>query len=346
MPSRRSDFTAKSLLFAVGLALLEAASSAARADDKHRVTLLEENDSLYFNTDKHYTQGFLGSYLGPDIHPDSIWDAPFRWLGASGLIFSETPDRRRRIAWQFGQSIFTPKDVQRVPPDPRDRPYAGWLYTGASLIQESDGRILESIEVELGVVGPAALGKEVQNNFHQLIGKETAKGWGSQLQNEPGITISYNKAWRVALLGDGTSGLDVVPVAGATIGNVFTYGEVGGLFRFGRNLGVDYGPLRVRPALSGTSYFNGDRLEGNFGYYFFAGTQGRVVGQNIFLDGNTFRQSASVPKKTLVADLQAGFSVFWSTAWRLDFMVDRRTEEFRGQATPDVIGTAALSFSW
>ena len=48
----------------------------------------------------------------------------------------------------------------------------------------------------------------------------------------------------------------------------------------------------------------------------------------------------------LVGDLQAGFSIFTSNALRVDFSVARRTEEFQGQATPDVIGTAALSFSW
>ena len=32
--------------------------------------------------------------------------------------------------------------------------------------------------------------------------------------------------------------------------------------------------------------------------------------------------------------------------FRLDFSVVRRTEEFQGQRTPDVIGTAALSFAW
>ena len=50
--------------------------------------------------------------------------------------------------------------------------------------------------------------------------------------------------------------------------------------------------------------------------------------------------------KILVADLQAGFSIFWSSAIRVDLSVVRRTEEFRGQTTPDEIGTAAVSFSW
>jgi hypothetical protein len=65
-----------------------------------------------------------------------------------------------------------------------------------------------------------------------------------------------------------------------------------------------------------------------------------------FLDGNTFRHSLSVPKKNFVADLQAGFSLVWSTSFRFDVSVVRRTEEFRGQRTPDEICTVAATFNW
>jgi Uncharacterized protein conserved in bacteria (DUF2219) len=62
-------------------------------------------------------------------------------------------------------------------------------------------------------------------------------------------------------------------------------------------LGADYGPVRIRPALSGTDYFDAEDLDEGRGYYFFAGTQGRVVGRDIFLGGNSFRTSPSVSKK-------------------------------------------------
>lgn len=318
----------------------------AMADDLSRFSILEENDSLYFNTDKHYTQGLRLGYLGPDVAPGSGWNGTFDGLARLAPVFGEASERSRHYALELGQSIFTPENKTLKPPDPRDRPYAGWLYTGLSLLQDSDRRMLESLELQIGLVGPGALGKQVQNDWHQFIGVPQARGWSSQLQNEPGGVLSYGRKYRLPLLGDGANGVDVIPEAGATAGNIFTYGEISALLRFGKNLEADYGPVRVRPGLSGTDYFNGDYLDGAFGFYGFVGVQGRVVGQNIFLDGNSFRASRSVDKKTLVADLQAGFSLFWSTAWRLDFSVVRRTEEFVGQRTPDDIGTAAFSFSW
>jgi lipid A 3-O-deacylase len=343
-----SRVAARPLLAAclTGLAIV-ALSSSARADDKSHITILEENDSIYFNTDKHYTQGLRLSYLGPDVQPDSFWSGAFGLFGwAAPHVMDSTTDQSRHYALEFGQSLFTPENKTLRPPDPRDRPYAGWLYVGASILQETDKSMLENIELQLGAVGPVALGKQTQNTFHQLIGQDKAEGWSSQLQNEPGINLSYERKWRMGLFNTRVDGVDIIPEAGATVGNVYTYGETSALLRIGHNLRADYGPVRVRPALSGTDYFNSKYMDGDYGYYFFAGTQGRVVGQNIFLDGNSFRASPNVNKKTLVADLQAGFSFFTSNAFRVDFSVVRRTEEFQGQRTPDVIGTASLSFAW
>jgi lipid A 3-O-deacylase len=206
--------------------------------------------------------------------------------------------------------------------------------------------MLENVELDFGIVGPGALGKQVQNDFHQFIGIKEAKGWGTQLQHEFGAILSYERLWRLSLAGDNGFGVDIVPQLGASVGNILTYGAAGALLRIGKGLGADYGPVRIRPALSGTDYFDADRLDEGKGYYFFAGTQGRVVGRNIFLDGNTYRTSRSVSKKNLVGDAQAGFSVLWSKSLRFDISVALRTEEFHGQHTPDDICTATLTFTW
>jgi lipid A 3-O-deacylase len=312
-----------------------------------RVTVIEENDSLYFNSDKHYTQGFRASYLTP-----GTWEAPFHLLsdltGSVG-VFPDVPGINRREAIFFGQSIFTPKDLTLKDPDPRDRPYAGWLYLGASLLQET-GDTFDHVELDLGVVGPASLGEEVQNWWHRdLRNIAPARGWNDQLQNEPGLIATYERFWRVPLVSigpeRGAAGVDLVPQAGASLGNVLTYGDVGALLRFGNNLKTDYGPVHIRPALSGTDYFN-DKEAKPFGSYAYVGFQGRAVGHNIFLEGNTYRTSRSVTEVPYVADFTAGVSMFWSSAIRLDFSVLRRTREFEGQPHPDVNGTANLSFSW
>jgi lipid A 3-O-deacylase len=336
------------LLVLVALAPAAQAGDPSGANEHWRFNLIEENDSLYTHTDKHYTQGLRIGALSPPLG-DSWANDLFDWARFFPTVFA--PDGTRRIAVFLGQSIFTPLNLDIKPPNPHDRPYAGWLYSGASLLQEKDNQ-LENLELDLGVVGPGAFGKQVQNDWHQFIGIHQARGWSSQIQNEPGLVLSYERFWRTPIWriggasNDIENGVDIVPQLGASGGNVFTYAEAGALLRIGRHLEADYGPIRIRPALSGTDYFNPAPVGGDFGFYIFAGAQGRVVARDIFLDGNTFRQSASVQHKTFVADLQAGVSAFWSRHLRVDLSVVRRTDEFVGQTRQDIIGTAALAVSW
>ena len=317
--------------------------------EQNRFTILEENDSLYFNSDKHYTQGLrLSDLLPGSPEPSGFWDNTFNLL-SFGPFFQNGGTRRTAIL--AGQSLFTPKDLSIRPPNPRDRPYAGWLYGGISMLQDTPlnqpgQHMLENFEIDFGLVGPGALGKQTQNDFHQFIGVDQAKGWSDQLQHEFGGMVSYERLWKFPLLGDNSFGVDFVPQIGATAGNVFTYGSAGAMLRIGRGLQADYGPARLRPALSGTDYFDANGLDNGGGWYFYIGTQGRAVGRNIFLDGNSFRTSPSVSKKNLVGDVQAGFSVLWSKSLRVDFSVAERSEEFQGQRSPDTIGTAALTFNW
>lgn len=335
-----------------------AAQQTMSSDDiqPSRFTILEENDSLFFNSDKHYTQGLrLSDLLGGSPTPGSLWEDGFDLL-SFGPFFQGGAGIDRKTALLAGQSIFTPKNLALKPPDPKDRPYAGWLYGGISMLQDNplafdNAHMLENFEIDFGMVGPGALGELAQNTFHQFIGAQQAKGWSDQIQQEFGGMLNYERMWRLPLLGadepgDGI-GIDVVPEVGATAGNIFTYGDVGGMLRIGRGLGADYGPVRVRPALSGTDYFNEAGLDDHeHGWYFFVGTQGRVVGRNIFLDGNSFRTSRSVPKKDLVGDAEAGVALLWSRSLRLDISVTTRSEEFHGQHGPDDVCAAALTFSF
>ena len=300
------------------------------ADDFGRITLTEENDSIVFPTDRYYTQGFEFAYLGPDVESESLWVGPFDGLATIGLFGSGAlVSRRYQII--FGQSIFTPDDTGAEDPDPEDRPYAGWTYGGLSFVQDTDKRRLDNLELLIGIVGPAAQGRPTQNDWHQFIGVDTANGWDRQLHNEPGILLTYERKYRFIQPLVGGFAVDAIPEAGVTLGNVMTYGELGSMLRFGRNLEADYGPNRIRPSLSGTSYFNADYLEDPFGFYVYVGAQGRAVAQNIFLDGNTWRESRDVDKEHFVGDLTGGVALFWSNAVKLDAGFTYRTEEFEGQ---------------
>lgn len=323
---------------------------SASDSDLGRINIMEENDYFGSHDDRHYTQGARISYLSTPVTSTGFWDQPFVFL-ANNLPIFQGGDRKRKYEWTVvGQSIFTPTNLATATPSPKDRPYAAWLYTGASLLQETkheDYHTLENFELMVGIVGPAALGGVTQNDFHQFINENNSLGWQNQLKNEPGFTLTYERKWRFQRSLAGNFGVDAIPEVGATGGNVLTYGETGGMVRIGQNLAADYGSDRIRPSLSGTGWFDADQMDGDLGWYVFLGSQGRAVAQNIFLEGNTYAPSPGVDAKPLVADFVTGASVFWASAIRADFTLTQRTKEFYGQrGHPDRFGGLNLAFDF
>jgi lipid A 3-O-deacylase len=82
---------------------------------------------------------------------------------------------------------------------------------------------------------------------------------------------------------------------------------------------------------------------GDWGWYAFAGIDARVVGRDIFLDGNTWRDSRSVDKETLVSDASLGLALIMPRAW-LTATYTLRSKEFTTQRDPAQSGPISLSF--
>jgi lipid A 3-O-deacylase len=307
--------------------------------------LIEENDSLA-DGDKHYTQGLYASVFAAH-RPDESWYA--RWNGVANAIFlfpATGSNQRLYFGGFFGQSLFTPDDRLRVPPDPNDRPYAGWLYGGVSLYRETD-QTLDRGTLTLGLVGPGAGGRRVQNGWHEItnpfVGAPEVLGWSYQLENEPGIVLSEERKWRFSAAAGGIE-FDLLPEVNASLGNIFTYAGAGAMVRMGQRLRADWGQPRVQPALSGSDFVNQDALKDHgYAWYLFAGTEGRLVARNIFLDGNTWKEGGpSVDKKPLVADFTVGAAVV-AHCFRLGASYTYRTDEFDGQIGRDDFVALSLS---
>jgi hypothetical protein len=295
-----------------------------------------END-VFYGVDRHYTDGLMLICVpGRDASTPG-------WAMMLARLMPWFPDQGEiRHAYAFGQSIFVPSDITIANPPLRERPYAGWLYGTIGLGVES-GRQLDQFGMTFGMVGPASLAGRTQKFTHRVLPANDPKGWDTQLGNEPGIVATYQRSWRGVPTSTlfGTQ-LDFTPHLGAALGNVFTYGNAGGTVRYGKRLPYDYGPPRVQPGLGGFGDFS---PVSGFGWYLFAGIEGRAVARNIFLDGNTFRDSRSVDKKHLVGDLQIGFVLDWS-GLRLSYTHVLRTREFQTQESEDNFGSFSLAFKF
>jgi hypothetical protein len=329
---------------AVGAALLALIAAgfvpavAAEPEPPGGVLSLQFENDFFAGADRNYTSGIRIAYVTP-MGPSHPLESTVR-----ALPLFEGP---LRVTYSLGQMIFTPIDISETQLITTDEPYAGYLYAGfgieSELRREHGRRILVSFELQVGVVGPSALGEQTQQAAHSITGSDEAKGWDNQLKNEPTLNVYYDRVWsgwyetRIGEAGSGYS-VDLSPHVGAALGNVYTYAGGGATLRFGQNLPTGLGPRSLRPGPPGSDYY---KPTSDTRWHLFLGLEGRAVARNIFLDGNTFTDSPSVDKNTLVGELRAGVNVTLGR-YRLGYAQVYRTRQFRGQV-PETFGALSLS---
>jgi len=324
------NFTA--ILAASAALCFAAPAHAADGTEKGTLSVLFEND-IFDNTDHDYTNGVLIGYTtAPQDTPDWAVD-----LARKLPFFAQTGDVRTRYA--LGQDIFTPNNLHLTDPPPGARPYAGFLYGAFGLVDDSETN-LDQLQITLGIVGPASLAEDAQKFVHGIIHGTDPQGWSTQLRDEPGLIIQYERSLKL-IPPQSVFGLffDAEPHYGIAIGNVYDYVNIGGMARLGFNLPKDYGPLRIDPSLPGSGFYE---PTGGIGAYIFAGVDGRAIARNLFLDGNSFQQSRSVDKLNLVGDLELGAAITFR-AFQLTFTHVIRSKEYATQKTADQFGAVNLS---
>ncbi|MBL9187074.1 MAG: lipid A deacylase LpxR family protein [Opitutaceae bacterium] len=303
----------------------------ARARSAPVFTVYFENDT-FAGTDRHYTNGVKFSWLSADL---TGWgQTGWRQAFLEALPFVNRSDGQKNIGFAFGQNIYTPNDVRVTNPDPTDRPYAGWSYLELAFVSKTLN-VADTFALQAGVIGPHSLAEDSQRIVHQWNGSVRPRGWDYQLRDEIGVNLAYERRWRLygrALVQ--TLGVDLVPHAGVSLGNVQTYANAGGTLRLGLNLPSDFGVQLARPgSVGGGPTDDLDprvALDRNLSLFVFGAADGRAVARDIFLDGNTFRASRSVDKEPFVADLTAGVGLI-AGPWQLTYTQVWRTKEFKTQ---------------
>lgn len=320
----------QTLLAALAVLLLVAPARAAQPRDTYSVIF--END-LFYHTDRDYTNGIEFAYSPAGGPRDTV----------PGFLLDLVPDKfsgpDARASYSLGQMMFTPEDTAAYDPPLTQRPYAGFLYGGLMLSTRTSTRE-DQLRLQLGVTGPASLAADAQDFVHRLRGFALPEGWHTQLRDEPGLVLSYQRIDRIAALSSNDQQIfDLKTNYGGAIGNIFDYADAGFTARLGFNMPADNGPPQIEPARPGSYFY---LPQTGLGAYIFAGLQGRAVARNIFLDGNSFQSSRSVDKENFVGELAMGGALTYDR-FRLSFVHIIRTREYKLQSGFDQFGTLCLS---
>lgn len=299
------------LMLPMSIAFVFEAKPCGAAENTATFSFYFEND-FFANTDRYYTSGVKLSWISNDLtgYADSGKLPDWSLSLIRRLPFINEPGLQRNVVISIGQNIYIPGDIEAEDLLEDDRPYAGGTYFGIGPHSKNERR-LDSMEIQIGMVGPASFAEQTQKWVHEWRGAQRPNGWDNQIKEEPGLAIIYERKWRFLYDREiGKLGFDVIPHIGGALGNVYTHANAGMEARLGWNIPRDFGTSLIRSAGDSNAPLSARdprvKSDHGLGLYVFGMHDGRAVPHNIFLDGNTFTDSHSVDKKRFVADIGAG----------------------------------------
>ena len=320
------------------VATAQSAHAAESAATSYFTATLE-ND-LFVGNDSGYTNGIAVGWTHAGFTEFDDQNLP-GWIHAlAGHLYVGTAaGKRRAVSYAVGQAMQTPGDITVTRPLPDDAPYAGLLAWSVSL-QAYDERVVDRWGLTLGVVGPLSGAEPAQKLIHEVIGADEPRGWENQIDNEPVFAAGVERLWRIGnhALGDSTAA-DIIAIASGDLGNLQSRVALGMGVRLGRGLERSFPSAAVLPgrranwlASAGTNDWNA-----------FLNVQGMFVANDIGIDGNSFRESPSVPLEHWQAQAVTGLAFNWQR-WALLLSVAVATDRFEGQRDTGRFGS--LSVTW
>ncbi len=301
-----------------------------------QVTL--END-LFADEDDGYTNGASLGWGYRNL-PSFNSDVLPGWIAflAGHTYLGNMPDRQHAVSYSLAQAMYTPEQIgwQRLIPD--DRPYAGLLLWSGSLYA-FDVRRADRLSLTLGAVGPIAGAKHTQKFMHRLSGAVEPRGWHNQLHNEPVFAIDAQRLWRLAEWRLGSLETDAVAGGSVRAGNLISGVETGITMRIGSRLRSTWSGVSLIPSRT----LNTFALEQLPSWQLYVSLGGQYVLNDITLNGNTFRDSHSVPLEHLRGMVSTGLALNRG-AWGASLSYQIGTDQFEGQTTETRFGSLTVTY--
>lgn len=143
-----------------------------------------------------------------------------------------------RLALALTHDIYTPtQQFQDSFLSKTERAYAGWARASVASRVVSP-RDLDEREVTVGLLGQGALGRELQQFFHDRAPRYNRPryGWGTQMRNAPTLDLAMRRARVIARTGGRGLTADLTPQGHASLGLGRTAATAALTARVGRTL--------------------------------------------------------------------------------------------------------------
>ncbi|MBV33995.1 MAG: hypothetical protein CMP47_00770 [Rickettsiales bacterium] len=301
-------------------------------------TLTLEND-LFAGKDGGYTNG-IGYSWGYGPYTDfSESNAP-SWLVDMGefLFIDASDDKEKAVSYSIFQGMQTPEDIESEELIENDLPYAGLLgWRGTLYAWDND--VADQFSLIMGMVGPASLAKDTQKAVHHITGSDKPRGWKNQLHNEFVFSVTGQRSWRFAVGNGDGMGMDFLTFASASAGTYNSEVATSAMFRYGSGLEQSFPAVSILPGRDINPLAGAESEH----FYMFFGAQARYAFNDIFVDGNTFRDSHSVTLKHEGFILSTGAVWSWQQ-WGMIFSLAETSSTFEERPGKARFGSLSINY--
>ena len=171
----------------------------------------------------------------------------------------------------------------------------------------------------------------------RTVGADQFLGWDHQLNDEPVFRILHERFRRWDIQPARRFG-DVTAHYGGSIGNLSTFANAGAELRIGKSLPDNFGTATTLAYGQDTAPTRWGGSPSRLSIHGFVAVDARVVLHDITLDGNTWRDSASVDREPYVAEIALGVALNWRE-WQATLGTVYRTKEYETQEREASFGT-------
>ncbi|WP_240207007.1 lipid A deacylase LpxR family protein [Vibrio sp. CyArs1] len=309
-------------------------SSVVLASERSTVSFSLDNDGI-FGTDEDYTNGIFLSYTSSAITPWALFKPlSLSYWGSASLD---------KFEFQLGHKMWTPSDIEATVPLANDRPYAGYFHGELNYISLHPQQA-QRFNLTLGSTGEGSFADKAQQLVHSIVGSADPKGWEYQIEDQVAGSIGYltHLNWKREPL-FGNTGWEVSNVTETNLGNFRSDVSTGMMFRFGSELGGNFGSANI----STENPFKAGMIgASNKGWFTYFGLKARYRFNDLTIQGE--RPGIPEPSDAYDVTLQpwqgeAVLGVTWYNAYvGISAFAGSKSAEYK-EASKSIYGNGGIS---
>jgi len=223
-----------------------------------------DND-IFANRDYYYTNGVRIEFVAPFANASPL----------NKILFSTKNKDIQLSGFSVIQNIYTPTNPDTSLILYGDHPFSAYLTIGQFReTYDLTRKIHIKSEFDIGVIGPASFGGQVQSSIHEI----EPVGWRNQVKND--IVINYSFMIEKGLLH--SSLFELNTLGRASVGTLYNKAGGGLNLRFGKFLPFYHGP---------SSIFENKNPGGRYQFWIFSKTIVDFIAYDATLQGGMFTQN-------------------------------------------------------